>query len=139
MGVKLLGRQPDKYFFGLLVWEACHVVGTTCNRRSLRNRFGSMERYKPPNISMAESWWRSRRARPLEAQRICILWDLNLGLILPNDTWKVIYFSCALQCKVTGKSLRSKIFNSQVSYKKKMCMFYSSSWIIFLKFKRQAI
>ena len=27
----------------------------------------------------------------------------------------------------------------KVSYQKKMCIFYSSSWIIFLKFKRQAI
>ena len=76
---------------------------------------------------------------PWKLQRICFLWYLNLGLILLNNTWMVIYFSCALQYKVTGKSLRSKIFNSQVSYEKKMCMFCSSSWIIFLKFKRQAI
>ena len=32
-----------------------------------------------------------------------------------------------------------QVQNFQVSYKKKMCMFYGSSWIIFLKFKRQAI
>ena len=29
----------------------------------------------------------------------------------------------------------SKIFNSQVSYQKKMCMFYGSSWIIFLNLR----
>ena len=58
VGVKLLGRQPDlmaplplqSYFFCLLVWEACHVVGTTCNRRSLRNRFGSMGATSPQHF-----------------------------------------------------------------------------------------
>ena len=37
-------------FFCLLVWDAYYVVGTTCNdRRSLRNTFEWMGRYKPPS------------------------------------------------------------------------------------------
>ena len=45
---KLLGGSPingapQVIPFCLLVWDACHVVGITCNdRRSLRNTFGWM-------------------------------------------------------------------------------------------------
>ena len=59
-------------------------------------------------------------ARPLEAPK-------NLHLMVPepgsNTAQQYVdvyaFFSCALQYKVTGKSQRSKIFNSQVSYQKK--------------------
>ena len=65
-------------------------------------------------------------ARPTEAAK-------NLHLTVPkagsNTAQQYVdgyaFFSCALQYKVTGKSQRSKIFNSQVSYQKKMCMFYN--------------
>ena len=45
---------PSHAFF-LLVWDAYYVVGTTCNdRRSLRNTFGWMGRYKPPSNLWSE-------------------------------------------------------------------------------------
>ena len=93
----------------------------------------------PPSSSMVESWWRSRGRAPWKLQRICILRYLGLGLILPNNTWIVMHFFMCIAVRSHRNSQRSKIFNSQVSYQKKMCMFYSSSWITFLKFKRQAM
>ena len=42
---------PQSCFFCLLVWDAYHVVGTTCNdHRSLRNTFEWSGRYKPPAV-----------------------------------------------------------------------------------------
>ena len=80
-----------------------------------------------------------QRARPLDAPK-------NLHLTVPKsgsntaqqyvDGYAFFHVHCST--KVKGKSQRSKIFNSQVSYQKKMYVFYSSSWITFLKFKRQA-
>ena len=53
MGVKLLGGSPiigtPSHTFCLLVWDGCHVVGTTCNdRQSLHNTFGWMEVLQAP-------------------------------------------------------------------------------------------
>ena len=48
--------------------------------------------YKAPSSSMVESWWTSRELAPWKLQRICILRYLNLGLILPNNTWMVTHF-----------------------------------------------
>ena len=114
-GSPINGAPPQSYFFCLLV---CHVVGTTCNDlRSLRNTFGWMGALQAPQQFHGR----------VKLQRICILRYLNLDLILLNNTQMIMhFFSCELQYKVKGKSQRSKIFNSQVSYQKKMCMFYSS-------------
>ena len=93
---RLMAPSPSHTFLPLgnvLVWDACHVVGTTCNdRRSLRNTFGWMGALQSPSSSMVESWWRSRGRAPWKLQRICILWYLNLGLILPNNSWMVMHF-----------------------------------------------
>ena len=68
----------------------------------------------------------------------------NLHLTVPKSGSNVAqqyvngyaFFMCiALQSH--RKSQRSKIFNSQVSYQKKKCV--CSSWMIFLKLKRQAV
>ena len=92
----------------------------SCLRHKMRNTFVWMGAYKPPSSSIVGSWWRSRGRAPWKLQRICILWYLNLGLILPINTWMVYaFFSCVLQYKITRISQRSQIFNSQVSYQKK--------------------
>ena len=108
------------------------TVGTTCNdRRSLRNTFERMRALQAPSSSMVESWWRS----PWKLQRICILRYLILGLILPNNRWMVMHFFMCIAVQSQREIPRSKGFNSQVSYQKKMCIFYSSSWIIFLNLR----
>ena len=58
---------------------------------------GGWGRYKPRSSSMVKSWWRSKRFATWKLQRICILWYLNPGLLLPNSTWMVMLFSCTLQ------------------------------------------
>ena len=84
MGVELLGGSPinsphQSYFFCLLVWDACRVVGTTGNDRwSLRNTVEWMGRYKPPSSSMVKSWWKSKGAYHLEAPK-------NLHLMVPKS------------------------------------------------------
>ena len=50
------------------------------------------------------------------------------------------FFFMYIAVKVTRKSQRPKIFNSQVFLlSEEMRMFYSSNWTIFFKFKREAI
>ena len=72
-------NAPQSYFSCLLVWDAYHVVGRTCNdRRSLRNTFEWMQALQAPSSSMGESCWRSRGAPPLEAPK-------NLHLTVPNS------------------------------------------------------
>ena len=130
-------RPPPVMLFCLLVWDACHDVGTTCNDRwSLSNKFG-LGRHKPRSSSLVKSWWSSRGLATWKLQRICILWYLNPGLLLPNNTWMVMHPFIYIAVKSHRKI--PKVQNSQVFIRKKMCIFYSSSWIIFLKFKRQAI
>ena len=95
---------PQSYFFCLLVSDAYHVVGTTCNdRRSLRNTFEWMRALQAPSSSMVESSWRSRRLAPWKLQRICILRYLILGLILPNNRRMVMHF---FMC-IAGQSHRN--------------------------------
>ena len=128
---------PQSYIFCLLVWDAFHAVGTTSNDRwSLPNTFGWMGALQAPKPLHGRVLVAVQRLAPWKLQRICILRYPNLGQQYVDS---FPFFSCSLQYKVTGKSQRSKIFNSHISYQKKMCIFYSSSWIIFLKFKRQAI
>ena len=135
-----LMAPPPVIFFCLLVWDACHVVGTICNdRRSLRSTFGWMGAPQAPNSSMVESWWRFRGLALWKLQRICILWYLNLGLILPNNTWMIMHFFMCIAVQSHRKIPKVQNFQFSSFLSEKMCMFHSSSWIIFLKFKRQAI
>ena len=146
MGVKLLGGSPingaphQSSFFCLLVWDGCHVVSTTCNDRwSLRDTFVLMGVLQAPSCSMVKSWWRSRGLASYKLQRICILWYLNPSLLLPNNTWMVMHFFFMYIAVQSRRKIR-KVQNFQFArfYQKKMCMSYSSSWTVFLKFKRQA-
>ena len=105
---------PLVILFCLLVWDACHVIGTTCNdRRSLHNTFGWMGALQALSSSMVESWWRSRGRAPWKFQIICILWYLNLGLILPNNTWMVVHFFMCIA--VQSHSKIPKVQNFQFS------------------------
>ena len=57
---RLMAPPPQSYFFCLLVWDAYHVVGATCNdRRSLHNTFEWMRALQALSSSMVESWWGS--------------------------------------------------------------------------------
>ena len=128
---------PPVILFCLLVQDACHVVGTTCNDRQLLcNTFGWMGALQAPKQFHSRVLM---ELTPWKLQRICILRHLNLGLILPNNIWMVMHFFMCISVQSHGKIPKvQKTFNSQVSYQKKMYMFYSSGWIIFLQFKRQA-
>ena len=83
---RLMPPPPQSYFFCLLVWDAYHLVGTTCNT------FEWMRALQAPSSSMVESWWRSRGLAPWKLQRICILRYLILGLILSNNRSMVMHF-----------------------------------------------
>ena len=83
---------------------------------------------------MVESWWRSRGLAPWKLQRICILQYVILGL-MPNNRWMVMHFFMCIAVQIHRKIPKVQSFNSQVSYQKRMCMFYSSSWIIFLNLR----
>ena len=119
---------PPVILFCLLVWDACHVVGTTCNdHRSLRNTVGWMGALQAPQQFHGRVLLEVQGARALEAPKSPHLTVPQSGSNISQQyvgAWLCI-FSCALQYKVTGKAQRPKIFNSQVSYQKKMCMFYS--------------
>ena len=130
---RLMAPPPPKsYFFCLLVWDAYHVVGTTCNdRRSLRNTFEWMRTLQAPSSSMVESWWRSRGRAPWKLQRICILRYLILDLILPNNRWMVVH--CSTKSQENPKGPKFSILKFLI--RKKVCMFYGSSWIIFLNLR----
>ena len=116
---------PQSYFFCLLVWDACHVVGTTCNdRRSLRNTFGWMGAGGPGG-SLAGS---SKESGPKSGSNIAQQYVDGYA-----------FFMCiAVQSHRKIPKVQSFQFSSFLS-EKKMCMLYSCSRIIFLKFKRQAI
>ena len=53
---------------------------------------GGWGRYKPCSSSVVKSWWRSRGLATWKLQRICILWYLNPGLLLPYNMWMVMHF-----------------------------------------------
>ena len=53
------------------------------------------------------------------------------------DGFAFFHVHCCTKSQENLKSPRFSILKFPI--RKKMCMFYSSSWMIFLKFKRQAI
>ena len=121
-----LMAPPQSYFFCLLVWDAYHVVtGTTCNDRRL----------PAPRSYMVESWWRFRGLSLWKLQRICILRYLILGLILPNNRWMVMHFFKYIAVQSHRKIIKLQSFQFSSFLSEKMCMFYSSSWIIFLNLR----
>ena len=92
----------------------------------------------PPSSSIVKSWWRPRGLATRKLQWICTLWYLNPSLLLPNNTWMVMHFFIYIAVQSHRKIPKVQNFQFSSFYQKKMCMFYSSSWTIFLKFKRQA-
>ena len=143
---------PPVILFCLLVWEACHVVGTTCNdywsfhvvgtacndRWSLRNKFGWMGVLQAPQQFNGKVVVEVQGARHLEAPK-------NLHLMVPKsrsiiaqqyvDGYAFFHVHCSTKSQENPKGPKFSSF----FIRKKMCMFYSFSWTIFLKFKRQAI
>ena len=64
---------PSHTFYCFLVWDACHVVSTTCNdRRSLRNTFGWMRALQAPQQFHGRVLVEVQGALPWKLQRICI-------------------------------------------------------------------
>ena len=94
-----------------------------------------MRALQAPNISMVESWWRSRGLALWMLQRICILRYLILGLILPNNKWMVMHFFMCIAVQSHRKIPKVQSFQFSSFVSEKMCMFYSSSWIIFLNLR----
>ena len=93
-------------------------------------------RYKPRSSSMVKPWWRSKGLATWKLKKICILWYLNPGLLPPNSKWMVMNFFMYITVKSHRKIPKVQNFQfSSFFIRKKMC---SSSWTIFLKFKRQS-
>ena len=99
------------------------MVGITCNDRwSLHNTFDVDGVLQASQQCHGRVLVEVQGARPLEAPK-------NLHLTAPKSGSNIAqqyvdgYAFFHVQYKVTGKSQRSKIFNSEVSYQKKMCMF----------------
>ena len=163
MGVKLLNGwgggspingPPPVILFCLLVWDACHVVGATCNdhwpfhvvgttcndRWSLRNTFGWMGALQALQQFNFKVVVEVQVARHLEAPK-------NLHLMVPKsrsiiaqqyvDGYAFFHVHCSKKSQENPKGPKFPVLKFFI--RKKMCMFYSSSWTIFLKFKRQAI
>ena len=109
------------------------IVGTTCNDpRSLRNTFGWMGALQAPQQSHGKDLV---ELAPWKLQRICIVRHLNLGLILPNNTWMVMHFVMCIALQNHRKI--PKVQNFQfLSFLLKKRMFYGFGWIVFLKFKK---
>ena len=110
---------PRHTFFASWSAKATHVVGTTCNDRwTLRSTFGWMGdlSLQVPQQFHGRVLMEVKGARPLEAPK-------NLHLTVPksgsNIAQQYVDAYAFFQFKVKGKSQRSKIFNSQVSYQKK--------------------
>ena len=137
-GVNAPPPPPKSYFFCLLVWDACHVVGTTCNeRRSLRNTFGWMGALQSSQQLHGRVLVEVQGARSLKAPK-------NLHLTVPKsgsniaqqylDGYAMFYVHCSTKSQENPKGPKFQILKFLI--RKKMCMFHSSSWILFLKVKK---
>ena len=113
-----MAPPPQSYFFCLLVWDAYHVVGT------MTNTFELMRALQGPEA-----------LAPWKLQRICILWYPILGLILPNNRWMVMHFFMCIAVQSHRKIPKVQSFQFSSFLSEKMCMFYGSSWIIFLNLR----
>ena len=115
---------PPVIHFCLLVWDACHVVSTTFNyRRSLRNTFGWLRALKTPQQLHGRVLVEVQGLAPWKLQRICILRYLNLGLILPNNTWMVLHFfqfHCSTKSQENPKGPKFSILRFLI---RKKCVF----------------
>ena len=112
---------PPVTLFCLLVWDACHVVGTTCNAHCAIH-LGGWGCYKPPSSSMVKSWWRSRGLALWKLQRICILRYLNLGLIFPTIRDGYAFFMCiVVQIHRKIPQVQNFQFSGFLSEKKWVC------------------
>ena len=113
-----------------------HVAGTTCNdRRLLRNTFEWMRALQAPSSSMVESWWRSRGSPPGSSKESASYRYLILCLILPNNRWMVMHFFMCIAVQSHRKIPKVQIFQFSSFLSEIICMFCSSSWIIFLNLR----
>ena len=128
------GEAPPPASHTFSSWSAktCHIVGTTY--------IWWMGALQAPQQFHGRVLVELQGSRPLEAPKICILQYLNLGLIFPNNTWMVMHFlmCIAVQSHRKIRKVQNFQFSSFLS-EKNVYALYSSSWIIFLRFKRQAI
>ena len=140
-GAALLMVPPASHIFCLLVWDACHVVGTTCNDRwSLRNTFGCMWALQAPQQFNGKVLVEVQGARYLEAPKNLHFMVSKSRSIAAQEY--VDGYAFFMYIVVPSHRKIPKVQNFQFSSflsEKKVCVFYSSSWTIFLKFKRQAI
>ena len=118
---------PPVILFGLLVWDGCHVVGTTCNdRRSLRNTFGWMGALQAPQQFHGIVLVEVQGARPLEAPKNlhCTVpkSESNI-LILPNNTWMVMQFFTCIAVQSHRKILKVQNFQLSSFLLEKKCVF----------------
>ena len=134
---RLMAPHPQSYFFCLFVWDAYHVAGTTCNdRRSLCNTFEWMRALQAPQQFHGRVLVENQGARPLEASK-------NLHLTVPNSGSNIVqqqvdgcaFFHVHCSTKSQGNPKGPKFSILKFLIRKIMCMFYSSSWIIFLKLR----
>ena len=147
-GSQLTSNQTSGVFFFWTLntffasWSGTrdHVVSKICNdRRSLCNTFVWMGTLQASQQFHGRVLVEVQGARPLEAPN-------NLYPTVPKfesniaqqyvDCYAFFHMHCSTKPQENPKSPKFFQFSS---YQKKNCMFYSSSWIIFLKFKRQAI
>ena len=149
-----MAPPPASHTFLPLGLGHCHVIGTTCNdcwsfhvvaticndRWSLRNTFGWMGELQAPLQFNSRVLVEVQGACHLEAPK-------NLHLMVPKsrsiiaqqyvDGYAFFHVHCSTKSQENPTGPKFSVLKFLI--KKKMRMFCSSSWTIFLKFKRQAI
>ena len=135
VGVKLLGGgaallmvSPTSHTFCLLVWEACYVVGTTCNdhrsfhvvgttcndRWSLRNKLRWIGVLQAPQQFNGQVVVEVQGARHLEAPKnLHLMVPKSRSILLPNNTGMVMHFFTYIAVKSHRKI--PKVQNFQFS------------------------
>ena len=126
---------PQSYFFAS--WSGTRVMSQAQHATTVGHwaiHLGGWGRYNPPSSSIIESWWRSRKA------------PKNLHLTVPKsvsniaqqyvDGYAFFQVYCSTRSQENPKGPKFSILKFPI---RKNVLFDSSSWIIFLKFKRQAI
>ena len=111
----------QSYFSCLLVWDACHVVGATCNDCwSLRNTFGWTGTLQTPQQFNRKVVVEVQGARHLEAPKNL---HLMVPLLLSNNTWMVMHFFMYIAVQSHGKipQVQNFQFSRFLSEKKCVC------------------
>ena len=118
----------------------CLLGRVSCLGRSLRNAFGWMGALQAPQQCHGRVLVEVQGARPLEAPK-------NLHLTVPKsgsniaqqyvDGYALFHVHFSTKSQENPKGPQFSILKFLI--RKKMCVFQNSSWIIFLKFKRQEV